>query len=113
VPILVIRRPATAPELDQMLEELRLFVKLAVDVSQGILAGGGALHADCEHALIEVGCRQEDVWGADWYPETGEVGFESLINIRPAQGNVRLEIQSAEVRGRVETIVRDLLGAPE
>jgi len=27
------------------------------------------------------------VWGADWYPDTGEVGFEALINIRPRQQN--------------------------
>lgn len=58
-------------------------MKLAVDLERGILAGGGALHADCEAALLEDGSRQEDVWGADWIPGAQQVTFESLINIRP------------------------------
>jgi hypothetical protein len=36
----------------------------------------------------------------------GEVRFESLINIRPRQGNRGLAIQSPELRQRVERIVR-------
>jgi hypothetical protein len=44
-----------------MLEALGDYVKLAVDVRGGILAGGGILHADCESALLEDGSQQEDV----------------------------------------------------
>ncbi|MFQ5829424.1 MAG: DUF5674 family protein, partial [Candidatus Methylomirabilia bacterium] len=40
-----------------------------------MLAGGGILHADCEAALLEAGCRQEDIWGADWIPDEREVRF--------------------------------------
>ncbi|MGH7322739.1 MAG: DUF5674 family protein [Candidatus Rokuibacteriota bacterium] len=112
MPILVIREPAAAGEIAEMLAELGLFIKLAVDVARDLLAGGGALHADCEQALLEDGSRQEDVWGADWYPDIREVGFESLINVRPAQANTRLEIQSPEVRRSVELIVRRLLELP-
>jgi hypothetical protein len=36
-------------------------------------------------ALLEDGSQQEEIWGADWYPELKRVGFESLINIRPRQ----------------------------
>jgi hypothetical protein len=46
-----------------MLEELGIYIKLAVDVERNILAGGGEYHADCEEALLEDGSRQEDVWG--------------------------------------------------
>jgi len=84
-------------------------IKLAIDVARGILAGGGALHADCEQALLEDGSRQEYVWGADWYPQTREVGFESLINIRPRQQNFGMEIQDPALREQIETIVRFLL----
>jgi hypothetical protein len=54
---------------------------------------------------MEDGSRQEDIWGADWDP-AGEVRFESLINIRPRQGNRSLAIQAPELRERVERIVR-------
>jgi len=91
-----------------MLEELQSYVKLAVDVERGVLAGGGEYHADCEEALLEDGSRQEDIWGADWYPESKSVRFEALINIRPNQDNPSMEIQNRKIRIDVEHIVRRL-----
>ena len=89
---------------------LETYIKLAVDVERGVLAGGGAMHADCEYALLEDGSKQEFVWGADWNPISQEVTFESLINIRPRQNNRSLELQDTELRAQVETITRKLLG---
>ena len=106
----LIREPATADQLREMLESLSVYIKVAVDIRQGILAGGGILHADCEADLLEAGCRQEDIWGADWIPDEQEVRFEALINIRPRQGNRSMEIQAPAIRAKVETIVRRLLG---
>ncbi len=108
--ILVIHSPATPAQVDQMTEALGSYIKIAVDIGRRALAGGGSLHADCEQALLDHGARQEDIWGADWYPDTREVGFESLINVRPRQGNAGLEIEDAAIRQRVEDIVRHLLG---
>ena len=88
---------------------LETYVKLAVDIERGILAGGGAMHADCEAVLLEDGSQQEFIWGADWNPETQEVTFESLINIRPRQNNRSLELQDLELRVRVEQVTRKLL----
>ncbi|MEW5958847.1 MAG: DUF5674 family protein [Chloroflexota bacterium] len=108
--IWIIRQPATSDQLAQMGEVFKgALIKLAVDVDREILAGGGELHADCETALLEDGSRQEYVWGADWYPQERQVGFESLINIRPGQQNFSLELQNPAVRAQVETIVRRLL----
>jgi hypothetical protein len=105
----IIRQPATEEEIHEMLEELETYIKLAVDLEQGILAGGGEYHADCEEILLEDGSRQEDIWGADWYPESKTVGFEALINIRPRQGNHGMEIEDPKLRSRIETIVRRCL----
>jgi hypothetical protein len=80
------------------------------DVQRGILAGGGAMHADCEAALLEDGSHQEDVWGADWNPATQQVTFESLINIRPRQNNPALEILDPGLRQQIARIVQELLG---
>ena len=105
----VIREKATARQVQEMLESLSVYIKVAVDIRQGLLAGGGILHADCEALLLEAECRQEDIWGADWIPDEREVRFEALINIRPRQGNRRMEIQDPVLRAKVEKIVRDLL----
>ena len=108
--ILIIRQPATSEQLAQMCQAFgETLIKLAVDVEREILAGGGELHADCEAALLEDGSQQRDIWGADWYPLERQVGFESLINIRPRQQNRSLEVQDAALRARIEAIVRRLL----
>ena len=106
----LIRERATPQQLNEMLDALAVYVKLAVDIQRGILTGGGVLHADCEAILLEDGSRQEDIWGADWFPAAQQVGFEALINIRPRQGNPSMVILNPEVQSRVAEIVRQLLG---
>jgi hypothetical protein len=74
---------------------------------------GGELHADAEQLLLEDGSRQEDLWGANYYPDLGAaecVEFTSLINIRPAQGNRSMEIEDDEVRDRVRELTHRLIG---
>lgn len=106
----LIQERATKEQLEEMLEILGSYIKLAVDIKRGILAGGGELHADCEAVLLENGSKQVDIWGADWYPLTQEVGYESLINIRPRQNNRSMEIQDPMIRQQVAQIVQRLLG---
>jgi len=106
----IIREKATASQLAEMLEELENYVKLAVDVERCVLAGGGAMHADCETALLEDGSKQEDIWGADWIPSSQEVTYESLINLRPGQGNLSMELMDSELRAKVRQIATELLG---
>lgn len=105
----VIQERATDEQVQDMLQALQTYIKLAVDVRRRIIAGGGALHADCEAALLDDGSRQEDVWGADWVPASRDVRFESLINIRPQQGNRKLTIEDAALRERIERIARERL----
>ena len=69
----LIRTHATTRQIEEMLQALETYIKLAVDIRQGILAGGGELHADCEAVLLENGCKQEDIWGADWIPKTQQL----------------------------------------
>ena len=108
--IYIIRKKVTKEELQEMMKLLETYVKLAVDVERGILAGGGAMHADCEAVLLEDGSQQESIWGADWNPNTQEVTFESLINIRPRQNNRSLELKDPKLCIQVEQITRKLLG---
>jgi len=83
----IIRTRATPSQIEDMMQSLETYIKLAVDLERGILAGGGVMHADCESALLEDGSAQENIWGADWNPASQQVTFESLINIRPVQDN--------------------------
>ena len=106
----IVTDQATPKQIQEMLEELNTYIKVAVDARRKILAGGGALHADCEMALLEHGSQQTDIWSADWFPESGNIHFESLINIRPKQGNRSLTIHDPTLRGTVESIIRQRFG---
>lgn len=79
----------------------------------GIPAGGGESaggekHVDGEQLLLKDGSRQEDLWGAGLDLETGEMDFDSMINLRPAQNSSR-EILDQKIRQQVELITRSLL----
>ncbi len=108
--IYIIHDHATSKQVKEMLEMLQTYVKLAVDIERGILAGGGAMHADCEAILLDDGSQQESVWGADWDPAAQQVTFESLINIRPRQNNPSMQILDPEIRNKVAKITIRLLG---
>ncbi len=104
--VMILREPPAAEPLKELLSVFETFIKLAVDIRREVLAAGGEMHADCEQALLDDGSVQEDVWGADWVPDDRVVRFESLINIRPRQSNLQVEIQDPQRRAQVERIVR-------
>jgi hypothetical protein len=106
----LLRSRASRQQLEQMLETLGVYLKLAVDIHRGTAAGGGALHADCEAVLLEDGSRQEDIWGADWIPSTQQIRYEALINIRPRQNNPSMTILDQSICHRVAEVVRNVLG---
>lgn len=106
----IIREKVAPDQLTSMLDALNVYIKIAVDIEREILAGGGILHADCEAALIDDGSDQQHIWGADWIPESQELRFEALINIRPAQNNPAMTVQDQTRRKKIETITRRLLG---
>ena len=106
----IIHDRATSEQMREMLKMLETYVKLAVDIERGILAGGGAMHADCEAVLLEDGSQQEFIWGADWNPSAQQTTFESLINIRPRQNNPSMEILDPKIREQVTEITVRLLG---
>ena len=102
---------ATPQQMNDMLQALQTYIKVAVDVHRRVLAGGGEMHADCEAVLLEDGSQQADVWGADWFPETRRVRFQSLINIRPKLGNRSMEVSDPNLRATIEDIVKQRLGS--
>ncbi len=109
----LIKQRASREQMIEMLESLKSYVKLAVDVEQRVLAGGGSLHADCEAELIGEGALQENIWGADWFPHSQQVTYESLINIRPSQNNFALEIEDEKLKTRIKDISEALLKGVE
>lgn len=66
-------------------------IKGAVDIKRELLAVDSPMHYDCEQLLLENGSDQKDIWGINLYLDSDDIDdlveFDSMINIRPAQGN--------------------------
>lgn len=91
--------------------ETRDLLKIVVDITRKCIAVDAEMHADLEDLLLEDGSRQEDLWGANLYPEKHGIDFieyTSFINIRPSQGNRSMEIQDEGIRDRVAGVIREL-----
>ncbi len=84
-------------------------IKGVADIDRGLLILDADLHADLAAALMEQGSRWESLWGIALYPEQdGEefLCFDSLLNIRPAQGNLVQRVEDAALREKIAEVVR-------
>jgi hypothetical protein len=104
-PLRLVRDRVTRAELAQVASQgFGDMVKAVVDVERRIMAVGGELHSDEEAMLLDEGSLQSDLWGINLYPgEHGEgfVEFDSMINVRPAQGNPSPDVIDAGRRARI------------
>ena len=113
ISILIVREPVTLDELRSLARaQFGEMIKAVVDVQQGVMAIGGELHADEEAVLLDEGSRQSDLWGINLYPDAAaaeRVEFDSMINVRPAQGNRSRSVEDAARRERIQGIVGRLV----
>ena len=86
-------------------------VKGVVDVSERKIALDAEMHADLETLLLQEGSLQKNLWGINLYPEmVGEdfLEFDSLINIRPNQGNRSRGVEDPAIQNAIKEIVATL-----
>ncbi|MHB2025454.1 MAG: DUF5674 family protein [Elusimicrobiota bacterium] len=111
--IRIVKTPIPLAEIAAMAEaQFGDMVKAVADVEQKTIAIGGELHADEEAAMLEDGSLQENLWGINLYPEkSGQewIEFDSMINIRPSQGNRSRDVENPELRARIVKIVGSLV----
>lgn len=106
----LIEKTISKKELEKM--ALRMFgtlVKAVVDVEQDLLVIDAELHADQERYLLDLGSKQENLWGINIYPDRkGEdmVEFDSMINLRPAFGNSGRGVEDVEIQKKILEIVK-------
>ncbi len=105
----IIVQQVSVDELNRMAAGMfGTMVKAVVDIDREVLAVDGELHSDLEALLLEDGSRQQSLWGINLYPEMkGDdfIEFDSMINMRPSQGNRSRGVESAEIRRRIIQVV--------
>jgi len=112
--IVVVNKPTTVDQVAKMAsEQFGDIIKATVDVKQRVMALGGELHADEEQLLLDRGSNQSDLWGINLYPASfGKpefIEFDSMINLRPSQGNLSRSVEDAAIRRKVNRIVTKLI----
>ncbi len=111
--IQILQSPITRHELQKVADQLYGdLVKAVVDVDREMMAIGGELHADEESLLLEEGSAQRSLWGINLYPDIeGDtmVEFDSMINVRPSQGNRSRTVEDAATRARILEIVKKVV----
>ncbi len=105
----IVKESISLGELKQMAESMfGDLVKGVVDVEKGLLAIDAELHSDLEALLLENGSQQRSLWGINLYPDLeGEdfVEYDSMINMRPSQGNHSRGVDDEDIKELILEIV--------
>lgn len=107
----ILDEPITVDELKRIAADtFGDMVKAVVDVRKRLIALDAELHSDLEALLIANGSRQNDLWGINFYPDlTGNefIEYDSLINVRPSQGNLSRGVEDEAVSKEIIEIVAE------
>ena len=84
-------------------------IKAAVDIKREIMAVDSPMHYDCEQLLLENGSSQSDIWGINLYLDEDTIDdlveFDSMINIRPAEGNRSRGVEDPATQEKIKSVV--------
>lgn len=107
----ILEKPISKPDLIKIstnfIEENA--IKAVVDIKREIIAVDSPMHYDCEQLLLENGSNQNDLWGINLYLDSDDIDnlveFDSMINIRPAEGNRSRDVEDPKTRQKIKEIV--------
>lgn len=114
MPVKVIEKQIKKAELSDL--ELKGnyggLIKAVVDIKRAVMIAGVTMHSDAEEMLLEGGSEQADLWGINLYLQECEddwIEYDSVINLRPYQGNDSRGVDDPEIRQKIREIVNDLV----
>ncbi len=88
-------------------------VKADVDVAKRLVIIDMAMHYEGEAYLLEHGSHQNDIWGINLHPAdygTADfIEFDSMINIRPSQGNTTKDVLDESIRQQIRDIIAEVV----
>lgn len=111
----ILEKPITKAELIATAENFieDNVIKAVVDVQRELMAVDSPMHYDCEQLLLGDGSNQADLWGINLYLDEDDlddlIEFDSMINIRPAQGNRSRSVENSEVQSQIKNVVKEWL----
>src|ERR1700733_4227923 len=110
----VVNNQISVQELKKMSEKMfESLVKAVEDIERGTMVVDASMHADEEFFLFEDGSLQQNLWGIKVFPDKwGKeefIVFDSMINLRPSQGNRSRSVEDPKIREQIIAIVNRLV----
>ncbi len=109
----LVKEKISIEELKKMTEKMHdKLVKAVVDTEKGTMVVDMEMHADGELHMLENDSKQEHLWGINIHPfkeKQDWVEFDSMINIRPSQGNRSRRVENEAIQKRIISLVHSLV----
>jgi hypothetical protein len=109
----ILDKPITITALKQAAANtFKDMIKAVVDTNRNLVAIDAELHSDLESLLLGDGSTGKDLWGINLYPDAAEadfIEFDSLINIRPSQGNMSRSVDNLQIRAKITKIISEMV----
>lgn len=86
-------------------------IKAVVDLEKQIMVVDADLHADQEKYLLDLGSKQQHLWGINLYPNMeGDdwLEFDSMINLRPSSNNFSRGVDDLHLQDQIRKLVEKL-----
>lgn len=105
----ILRNKITINELKKIAQaSFGDLIKAVIDVDRELIAIDAELHSDLEALFLEDGSKQTSLWGINFYPDLeikDFIEFDSMINLRPSQGNMTRGVDSKDIQAKIISIV--------
>lgn len=88
----------TPKEIAKLKQEFQVYIKTVIDIKKNFCSAGMNRHFEGETILLAQGSKQSDIWGGGIDLETKEIDYNSFINIRPQDNNLKNEIQNEKIK---------------
>lgn len=101
-------------ELKKMSQRMEYgIVKAVVDIENQIMVVDADMHADQEQMLLDAGSDQHYLWGINLIPanygQPNFIEYDSMINLRPTQGNKSRGVDDPQIRTKIQEVVASLV----
>lgn len=106
--MIILEKPATREEINKIRKDFGNYIKITADIEKSIAVAGVELHADGEKILLEMGSKQENIWGGGIDLENKIIDSTAVLNIRPRFGNDSMDILDPEKREKFYKLVRTI-----
>jgi len=106
--IVILKSKLAQEDFEKAREDYKTYIKITIDIENGIVVLGGEYHADAKKMLISEGSKQKDIWGGGLNLKTKETETNAMINIRAGR-NSSTEIIDPQLRRKFVNLTKKVL----